>query len=151
MTLLEVTGWLQNVEDLACSVYSEAAGSVGLTAEIAEFLGRLAEDEALHYNLMGRAFERGKQNEALDQIRKNFFNVVLTDVDMPVRDGLYLLRKAIYEYYVWRSHFIVCTGNAMEGVRKITDEYAFLLLEKPISLQLLWKTVEDVLSSGSSA
>ena len=292
MTLQEVTSWLQSVEDLACSVYSEAAGSVGLSAEISELLGSLAEDEALHSNLMGRAFELvRRQNEALpsavlldtetkervegplrylhaqfqrdeiterqileaivaventewndiflyvinycgefsrdfqyiaatiqdhekriesflsekdeyadlvvqlsslpliwksrllvvedeaavrsllvralgrygdvtavengeealNQIRKNFFNVVVTDVDMPVRDGLSLLREAIHEDDFWRSHFIVCTGNAMEEVRKITNEYAVPLLEKPISLQQIWKTVEDVLSSGSSA
>ncbi len=291
MTLQEVITWLRSLEDLACSVYSEAAGSDAISAELADFLRLIAKDETLHYHLMGSAaelmrshcealpseilvdsetikrveeplrdihtqFQRGKLNEriilegliasetsewndiflyvinncvklsrhfqytaatiqaheklieeflaakddyadlagklsslpgiwenrllivedeamvrnllvrALDkyghvtavengeeglkQIRESFFNVVVTDVDMPVRNGISLLREAIADDIVWRSHFIVCTGNPTDDVRKITGENSVPLLEKPLSIHQLWKTVEEVLFSSVS-
>lgn len=292
MTLLEVIAWLQSVEELAAFVYAEAAESVAVNANLADFLKRLADDEATHFHLMVRAaelmrsqggamlsailvdsetkerlerplrdlhaqFERDELTEphvleavvasessewndiflyvinycaeislsfqylaatvqahvkrierflsatdeyaelavklsslptiwksrllvveddaamrsllvralgryghvtaaengeeALDQIRKSFFNVVVTDVDMPLRDGLSLLCLAISEDDLWRSHFIVCTGNPTDEVRKVTDENGVPLLEKPISIQQLWKAVEEVLQAVPSA
>lgn len=118
----------------------------------------VVEDEAAVRSFLVRALGRyGRVTAAengekgLDQIRKSFFNVVVTDVEMPVRDGLSLLREAISEDDVWRLHFIVCTGNATEGVRKATGENGIPLLEKPFSLQQLWATVEKVLAANSSA
>ena len=291
MTLQEVIAWLRTVEDLACSVYFEAAGSDAASGELADFLRAVSEDEAFHYHLMGSAaelirsqgmtlpsavlvdsvtrerieaplrhlhaqFQRNELTErhvlealvaaetsewneiflyvinycidlsrtfqyiaaniqahekriekfiaakdgyadladklsslqeiwqkkllvvedeaavrsllvqalgrygnvtavengeeALNRIRNSFFDVVVTDVDMPVRGGISLLREAIEEDEVWRSHFIVCTGNATDEVRKSTEENSVPLLEKPISIQKLFKIVEDVLAASSS-
>lgn len=287
MTLQEIAIWLRSVEDLACSVYSEAARSDAISSKLADFLRGVAEDEALHYHLMGSAaelirsqavalpsavlvdsetkkrvedplrdlharFQQGKlterlvleaivasessewndiflyvinycvelscnfqyiaatiqthekriekfiealdehtdlagkmsslpgiwQNrllvvedepavrslmvhalgkyghvtavengeEALERIRESFYNVVVTDVDMPVRNGISLLREAIADNDFWRSHFIVCTGNPREEVLRVTNENGIPLVEKPMSIQQLWKTVEEVLS-----
>jgi len=292
MTLQEVIAWLRSVEDLASSVYAEAAESGAASAELADFLKRLAADEVMHYHLMGSAaelmrsqgevmpsavlvdsaikervekplrnlheqFQRHQLTErlvleamvasetsewndiflyvinhcveisrsfqyiaasiqahekrieeflaatdehadlagklsslpgiwqnrllvvedeaaarsllvralgrygevtavedgeaALDQIRKGFFNVVVTDVNMPVRDGISLLREAIHEDDAWRSHFIVCTGNATDEVREATEENGVPLLEKPMSIQQLRETVEKVLALGPSS
>ncbi len=291
MTLQEVTAWLRTVEDLACSVYSEAARSNVVSAEVADFLRRVSEDEALHYHLMGSAaellriqnkalpsavlidsgtrervekplrvlhvhFQRGELTErhilealvasetsewndiflyvinyciefsptfqyiaatiqahekrieafltamdeyanlagklsalpgiwrkrllvveddaavrsllvralgrygtvtavdngeeALSRVCNSFFDAVVTDVDMPVRDGISLLRAAIEKDRFWQSHFIVCTGNATEEVRKVTNENGVPLLEKPMSIQHLRQTVEKVLAGASS-
>ncbi len=89
------------------------------------------------------AVENGEM--ALDAIRKNYFDVVVTDVDMPERDGVSLLREAVRNNDLWRSHFIVCTGNASAEVHQVTAEYSVPLLKKPMPLKLLWETVESVL------
>lgn len=75
-------------------------------------------------------------------------DIVLTDVDMPVRDGISLLREAIHENDVWRSHFIVCTGNASREVLQTTQKYGVPLLQKPMRIQQLKETVETVLRTA---
>lgn len=288
MTLQEVIMWLRGIEDLACSIYSEVAESNALNSDVADFLRRLAKDEALHYHLMGSAAEllrsrgepvpssvlvdaeakkrveeplrnlhaqlqhkqltertvmealvasetsewngiflyvinfcielspafqhmaatiqaheklieeylvaTGKHDDlsrklsslteiwhnrllvveddkavrsflvnalsrygqvtavedgelALAKIRENFFNVVITDVDMPVRDGISLLQEAVLEDEFWRKHFIVCTGNPRDEVRKVTRNYGVTLLEKPMPLRSLKEAVEKVLAA----
>lgn len=47
--------WLQSVEQLASTLYSEAAAGLTDEPELANFLHRLAEDEALHFHLLGSA------------------------------------------------------------------------------------------------
>ncbi len=287
ITLREITEWLRTIEDLACSVYAEAAASDAVSPDVADFLNRLSRDEAQHYHLMGSAIElmriqnkdlpsavdvdsatrervekplrdlhvsleRGDVTErhileeilavetlewndiflyvinycselsiafqhiaaiiqahekrletffakkdayadlvaklfslpqiwqkrllvveddapvrsllahalarygtvtavedgeeALSRIRDSFFDVVVTDVDMPVRNGISLLLAAVDENKLWRSHFIVCTGNATEEVCKVTKENGVPLLQKPFSIDQLWMTVEKVLT-----
>lgn len=292
MTMQEVITWLRGIEDLACSIYSEVAESDAVDNDVADFLRRLAEDEALHYHLMGSAAEfirsrgepmqsavlvdaaakkrvegplrnlhaRLQQNQltertvmealveaetsewneiflyvvnsfmeisptfqymaatiqaheklieerlavtgnygdlskklsslkdiwnkrllvvddekavrsllvqalsrygqvtavengelALAKIRESFFNVVVTDVDMPVRDGISLLREAIRKDDFWRMRFIVCTGNPNKEIQKATRDYGVTLLEKPIPLRNLWEAVDKVLAGGAPA
>ena len=289
MMLKDIIKWLRNVEDLACSVYSAAAESGVASGTLSAFLRRLAEDEALHYHLMGSAAELTKEQEespvsavlvdpatklrveepirvlhskiknksvtehdileaivtsessewndiflyvinscisistnfqyiaatiqaherrikeyissvaaesdlsdrirslpriwenhllvvdddaavrrllqhalgrygqvttlengeaALEAIRHRFFNAVVTDVDMPVRDGISLLRQAVQENDRLRAHFIICTGNATESVTAAAKEYGVPLLEKPFTLYRLWDAVEQVLASA---
>jgi len=289
MMLQDVITWLRHVEDLACSVYSAAAESGVISGKLSGFLRRLAEDEALHYHLMGSAAElireqkkspasavlddpatklrvegpihelhaKVKSNRvtehdmleaivttessewndiflyvinscmsisttfqyiaatiqahekrieqyissvaaeadltdqmrslpgiwenhllvveddaairellkrvlsrygqvttaengeaALEAIRQRFFNAIVTDVDMPVRDGISLLRQAVQENDRLRAHFIICTGNTTEAVTAAAREYDVPLLEKPVSIHSLWDAIEHVLASA---
>lgn len=85
---------------------------------------------------------------ALEAIRHRFFNAIVTDVDMPVRDGISLLRQAVQENDRLRAHFIICTGNVTEAVTAAAREYGVPLLEKPVTIHSLWDAVEQVLASA---
>lgn len=115
----------------------------------------VVEDDAAVRKLLEHALVRYGQittadngEMALEAIRHRFFNVIVTDVDMPVRDGISLLRQAIQENNQVRAHFIFCTGNPTEEVMAATQEYDLPLLEKPISIRRLWDAVEQILESA---
>lgn len=287
MTLQDAIGWLREVEDLACTAYSGAARSAALSQELREFLERLAEDESLHYHLMGSASELIRRQEgspssavmvdeqtnaritgplrglhekidsgslteydilsavvtsessewndiflyvintcaelstefqcmaaviqaherrieeylhdkdvdlvsemqalpeiwknsllvvedepavrnlleriaskfgrvttaengaiALREIEQQFFNVIVSDVDMPVLDGISLLRRATEKEPRLRSHFIICTGNPSADVVRALKEHDVPLLQKPVTIQALRDTVQQVFSES---
>lgn len=85
---------------------------------------------------------------ALKAIRKRFFSAIVTDVDMPVLDGISLFRQAVQENDRLRAHFIFCTGNVTEAVTAVAKEYDLPLLTKPVSIHSLWEAVEQVLASA---
>jgi rubrerythrin len=53
-TMKEVIDWLRHVEQLACDVYQAASDHFSKDKELSAFLSGLAEDESLHFHLMGR-------------------------------------------------------------------------------------------------
>lgn len=84
---------------------------------------------------------------ARKMIQQRFFNVMITDIDMPVLDGISLLRQTIHQNDHLRGHFILCTGNATTEVMTAAREYGVPLLQKPISIRILWDVVERVLTN----
>lgn len=289
MKLEEIIVWLRQVEDMACKIYSEAAESEITSPPCCAFLKRLAEDEALHYHLMGSAVEliREQENTPVsellvdvetrdrvetplrsfqDQIKKkhlterdvllgivqsetsewndiflyvinvcqsfsitfqymaatiqaherriesyfqglpddkgsgldlrhlpeiwetkilvvdddeairrmwervlgrqaqvttaengdialratkrDYFNVIITDVDMPVMDGLAFFRRVVEEDDRLRRHFIICTGNVTEAVTSVTEQHGVPILEKPVTIQRMYDAVQQTLSNA---
>lgn len=285
--MLDVVGWLREVEELASAAYSAAAKTATLPQELREFLERLAEDESLHYHLMGSAAElirsqkefpapaiqidaqsgmritaplrdiRGRADRgeltaddvlcavvlsessewndiflyvinictnvsrefqhtaasiqsherrieeylldkdvrlacelralpkiwesnvlvveddpavrtlfariasglgkvttaengqaALREIEEQFFNVIVSDVDMPFLDGLSLLRRVAEKEPRLASHFIICTADPSREVVEVTEELGVPLLVKPVTIQALRDTLERVLSES---
>ena len=115
----------------------------------------VVEDDAAVQKLLDRSLGRYGQvttaengEAALEAIRHRFFNAIVTDVDMPVRDGISFLRQAVQENDRLRAHFIICTGNVTEAVTAAAKEYGVPLLEKPVSIHSLWDAVERVLASA---
>ncbi len=85
-------------------------------------------------------FEAGSFDEALSQLRKHEFGVVVTDVMMPGQSGIELLRKVIENYSP--TEVIVASGidrpqRALDAVRVGAFDY----LIKPIDLEVLEATV----------
>jgi len=59
--------WLQSVEKMASAVYGEAASCLGEDRELGDFLEQLAEDENLHFDLLGRALKTCSDLEAFPE------------------------------------------------------------------------------------
>ena len=113
----------------------------------------IVDDDAEIRNLLKQALGKYGQvttvengQAALEAIRQRFYNVVVTDVDMPVLDGISLLRRSVQENDRLGAHFIICTGNATKTVTDAAKEHGVPLLEKPVSIRNLWDAVEQVLA-----
>jgi two-component system chemotaxis response regulator CheY len=85
---------------------------------------------------------------ALDLLNHQFFDVIVTDVDMPVLNGISLLRKAVKENSNLRAHFILCTANFTEDVMLASHEYGIPVLEKPASIHSMRAAIEKILSTA---
>ncbi len=287
MPLQNMISWLRDVENLACTAYSAAAGAEELPKELREFLERLAEDESLHYHLMGSAAELIRRQEkspasaimiddqtdtritrplhelrekidaghlteadilnaivtsessewndiflyvinicaglsaefqymtaaiqahekriedylnsrdislagkikalpeiwknsllvvedessvrnlferivskfgrvttaqngdiALRKIEQQFFNVIISDINMPVMDGISMLKRVMEEQPRMGSHFIMCTGNFSPDIERMVQEYGVRLLQKPVTIRALRESVQQILAAS---
>jgi len=85
---------------------------------------------------------------ALRAIRKQFFNVIITDVDMPLVDGVSFIKTAVQETPRLAAHFLVCTGRPTDAVVRVTAQYGIRLVEKPMAIESLRGTVVDILRNA---
>ncbi|QQS35961.1 MAG: SpoIIE family protein phosphatase [Ignavibacteriales bacterium] len=84
--------------------------------------------------------------EALDTIRKNdSVNLILTDINMPVMDGLTLLSKINELNNKMLRSVIVSAYGDMENIRTAMNRGAYDFITKPIDLKDLEITIEKSL------
>lgn len=107
----------------------------------------LAEDNATNQKLTLRILERIGYNadiannglEALDALKRNVYDVVLMDVQMPEMDGLEATRRIRRDFPDYRQpQIIAMTANAMQGDREMClaagmDDY----VSKPVRIDVL--------------
>ena len=87
--------------------------------------------------------------EAMDKIKNNFFNVVISDIDMPILDGLEFYQKAIEMDPAIGRHFLFCSGNITSEVEAFIREHDLAYLEKPFGLQQLEHAVQSIIDKTS--
>ncbi len=95
---------------------------------------------------------------ALEALRQRSFDVVVTDLNMPERGGLWLWRQALMLRPELRGRFVLIASEPLPEPRSLSifmETERFVL--KPLSLDTLWRQVEEVMEgvprnpSGSRA
>jgi len=82
--------------------------------------------------------------EALDKTKQHFFNVIVSDIELPVMDGLKFYSQAVAQDPRIASCFLFCSG-ALTAERKVFLESKRLrYLEKPVGMRELVEAVWDV-------
>lgn len=82
----------------------------------------------------------------LEALRKQPFDVIITDLNMPERGGLWLWRQALMLRPELRGRVILIASEPLPDPRSMalfSESERFLL--KPLSLETLWRQVEDVM------
>jgi len=90
--------------------------------------------------------------DALEALRKQPFDVVITDLNMPERGGLWLWRQAVALRAELRGRFVIIASEPFPEPRSMShllESERFLL--KPITLDLLWRQVGDVMRDARVA
>src|SRR5947199_3604014 len=96
--------------------------------------------------------------EALQVLKERSFDAVITDLNMPERGGLWLWRQALVLRPELRGRFVLIASEPLPEPRSLSlfmETERFVL--KPLSLDTLWRQVEEVMqgipkaSSGSRA
>lgn len=114
---------------------------------ILEGLKRLIEWETLGFQVVGTA-DNGQ--EALDFIRQNEVDLVVTDVNMPGKTGIELVEQAQLEGHHFK--FVILSGyQEFEFVKAGLKLGAENYLLKPVNKEELMSTVEKVVSDISDA
>lgn len=84
--------------------------------------------------------------EALDKTKDHFFNVVVSDIDMPVMSGLEFYQKAIEMDSNIGRHFLFCSGKVTPEIENFFREHNLVWLEKPFRLEQLKQAVLDIIN-----
>jgi len=88
--------------------------------------------------------------EGLERVRERGFDAVVTDLNMPERGGLWLWRQAMMLRPELRGRFVMIASEPLPEPRSLalfleTEQF----LVKPLSLDALWRQVQDILQSAS--
>jgi len=97
----------------------------------------------------GKTDTASNGEEALKRVRSQYYNVIISDIDMPVLSGLDFARKAIDEDKTVARRILLCSGNVGQQVDRFCDEFRIRFVRKPVSLNDLKKEVADVLRETS--
>src|SRR6266550_1918822 len=84
--------------------------------------------------------------EALEILRKQSFDVIITDLNVPDRGGLWLWRQALVLRPELRGRFVLIASEPLPEPRSLSlfmETERFVL--KPLSLDTLWRQVEEIL------
>jgi two-component system chemotaxis response regulator CheY len=86
--------------------------------------------------------------EALDHLKENPVDLVITDYKMPEMDGLDLLRRVKASPKLHDLPVLVITSFANQAkIDELLENGAFAVLQKPLSLAKLHETVKSFLTS----
>jgi CheY-like chemotaxis protein len=94
---------------------------------------------------MGHIETAANGQEGLDKVNKDFFNVVVSDIGMPIMNGIEFYQKAVENNPHFNRQFLFCTGDITPDVRKFLREHHLPHLEKPFSLKVLSRTVQEMI------
>ena len=90
--------------------------------------------------------------EALASLRRQSYDVVVTDLNLPERGGLWLWRQAVMLRPEVRGRFVLIASEPLPDPRSMDlflESERFLL--KPLSLDALWRLVEEAMQGAQQA
>lgn len=106
--------------------------------------------EVLSRYLQGRGCEvetAAHGAQGLEQVRRNHFDAVVSDINMPLMDGLTLRRHVLIRDPSLRHRYILCSSAPLPP--NVDQDIHFLL--KPFSGRELWELLERLLPSKPDA
>jgi CheY-like chemotaxis protein len=83
--------------------------------------------------------------EGLKKTKQTFFNVVLSDIDMPVMNGLEFYQLAVEADPSTAHHFLFCSGNITPEIEAFREKYSLRVLKKPLKIAELREAIQDVM------
>ena len=85
--------------------------------------------------------------EAMKLIEKKFYKLIISDIDMPIMDGLSLFNKAVAKYPKLKERFLFITGDLSRENKSFFDENRAKYLEKPMEIKALRDEAEKIILS----
>jgi len=100
---------------------------------------------------IGRCLEAGNGLEALDRLREEWVDVVLTDLNMPAMDGESLVRRMGADDCLRSIPLLVVSTDRTEGrVRQMLELGARGYVTKPFLPETLREEIERVLGAADA-
>jgi CheY-like chemotaxis protein/rubrerythrin len=109
---------------------------------IAKFLAALLEEEGVV-----QIVENGQM--ALDKISEQYFDVILTDVKMPVMNGIEFFKRAAAVMPDIGKRFVFFSGSADEQRIAFFEQNRLHFLIKPSPIREILRNVHDILKAAS--
>lgn len=96
----------------------------------------------------GKVESANNGREGLEKTNRSFFDVIITDIDMPVMNGLEFFRQATLHDEEIRKHFVFCTSNVTPEISEVASSNQVPLLQKPFTIEQMLETVGGVLETA---
>jgi len=94
----------------------------------------------------GEILEASNGREALKMVQSYSFDLILTDIDMPVMDGLELLEALAFVRHAEDTPVVVVTKYTSEaGVLRAMEAGARAYIRKPFTIEELWEKIQPLL------
>ena len=98
---------------------------------------------------MNQCFEAGNGREAIEQLKQNWVDVIISDVNMPVMGGLEMLQVLNQDpLYQNISVIIVSTEGSSERINEALMSGAKGFIKKPFLPEDIRKVLYDVIGVG---
>lgn len=83
--------------------------------------------------------------EALEKIENNSYKLIISDIDMPIMDGMTLYKEVRSKYPETAKRFLFHTGGIDHERQSFFEQEGVTWLPKPISVNILQKTARLIL------
>jgi two-component system chemotaxis response regulator CheY len=101
---------------------------------------------------VGDILEASNGREALGMVQRFAFDLILTDIDMPLMDGLELLEALAYVRSAQGTPVVVITKHTSEeGVLRAMEAGARAFIRKPFTVKDLSEKIEPLLTAKMQA
>ncbi len=94
--------------------------------------------------------EAANGKDALEVLHKGSIDLVITDLNMPIMDGLALITRMVTEYPLTRVLVVSADEGALEEIswfRLVTRLSGFDKMRKPLMIRELLRKVEKLLAA----
>ena len=88
--------------------------------------------------------------EALELTKKYQFDLVLSDINMPIMDGIEFCEHALAANREFSAHLVILTGNPSKRVLSFCQRNRISLFNKPVSVFALKEAVNLMLKENES-
>lgn len=136
----EIIDWLQHMEQLACEVYNAISDCFSQDEEFSSFLSRLAEEESLHFHIMGSAAQYLQEADKKPVSAVRIDSTTKDRIETPLKRLYGLMRdhsvskQDVVEYIVqiefseWNDIFLYVI-NALKGYAR-TFQYGAAAIQE---------------------
>jgi CheY-like chemotaxis protein len=83
--------------------------------------------------------------EALEKLERDYFAAIITDVDMPVMNGIEFYKKAVERYPNIKERVLFCTGSDITEYLSFFKENNLTYIIRPVPIKELKNAVVDIL------
>lgn len=88
--------------------------------------------------------------EGLQKIRENYYKLIISDIDMPVMNGLECLTRATELYPNIHERFLFITGNTPPETMSFLQQHRIPFLKKPARINAIRKHSLDILLKANT-
>ena len=101
---------------------------------------------------IGKIFEAGNGREALDELDKQWADIILTDIHMPDMDGFSFLKELQKDEVLSSTRVVVVTTDSREErIDELMNLGVKALIRKPFKPEQIKKVLLDVLDMDEQA